>query len=73
MGAPGRECRPLRGQTECHDRGHIWTGLEGGVGVCQAEGLGKAIGQEREQQVSQSHVKGLKYLWNDVQFMAVGT
>lgn len=67
MGAPGRECRPLRGQAECHDRGHIWMGLEGNVGVCQAEGFGKAIGQEREQHVSQSRVKGVMYLWNDVQ------
>lgn len=43
----GRECWPLRGQSECHERSH-WMDLEGGVGVCQAEGLGKAVGQERE-------------------------
>lgn len=34
----GRECLPLRGQSECHERSH-WMDLEGGVGVCQAEGL----------------------------------
>lgn len=59
----GRECRLLRGQSECHERSH-WMDLEGGVGVCQAEGLGKAVGQEREGQereehVSQSRVKGV--------------
>lgn len=54
----GRECLPLRGQSECHERSH-WMDLEGGVGVCQAKGLGKAVGQEREEHVSQSRVKGV--------------